>query len=608
MAQREVIAWSQAAYTFENTYGIFMEISAFFLGKDKTIYYKRNRDFFFNKDNYQKVFNQSGYYYPSLKLIEVFYKLLALNKEERLFWQYEMYKRANNATYCVFDNPEFFLCYEDNIYFDTGEQKILLNTNNYQEPVNFNNRQKGPCLHRGTLNKPFDKLRQPSIKQFRSIISMIKPYVSSHNELKIRDNSKQVLMQYMIQYLQKKHGMFESISIFSEPVINTGLRYNIGQNGEYILQFMREISTSNHLPMSFIQYLLMLTDGHLRNIDQLAKFIARTNLTKIVTEKEEKGIKKSVRPKLIVIVTPNLNLMQKLLADIYLSEQTIVQNTSHLCSDKGVADSVKFKLDSGILHIMEKGMGLTDKDMKRLGKLIRSMPVIIKDYVVGRITYISNSQYLLIVEKQEDLNIYTNYLSKLVEVIVLQGNKVEEKIMFEETVKEMKKKKIPLYLNIKDFPVLSSEDSYWVETVFAMYGLTLLCEENKMPLVGIENSLNNKSIVDYFIEECCTQSDQVDCYADELYGAYKQYFNYYYRVEPIKRTQLVNIIKLNNRYRYHRLRHSVSDNKWGFTGLTINKEKMEKYNLSEVNGERKKDKIKDYIRNINQKVIPLFLD
>ncbi|MEG6586472.1 hypothetical protein [Dendrosporobacter sp. 1207_IL3150] len=588
--------------SFDAKYSVFLVTSQFFLGKDKTVYSRWNKDFFFTKDNYCEIFNRHGYHYPPMRLIDLLYQLLSLTRDEHIFWQYERYKRANNAIDCIFDNPDFFVCYEDNIYLNTGTKKTLLNVHTYQDPVKFNNFLKDGFIFHGKVYRSFDKLQRPSLKQFRSIMSMIRPYATKHNNLEINRNSKQGFLQLIVQYLHQRHGMFTNYSSRSNLIISNEAR----ELWQFVPGYMNASSALDDIPISFIKYLLMLTEGNLANIDQIAKLIARINLEKTYTEKNEKSLQQFISPKLIIAITPNINLLQKLLSEIYFFEQTIVKNMSYLCSDKGVIESTNFKICEGILQVIEKSSDISEKDLKRLSKFIQSIPVKIKDNAVGQIRYTSNSQYLMVVEKFDDLNMYSNFLSNFVEILPLQGRKVEEMINNEELRSGKKKNNTPAYLNITNFPQLSQEAVFWLITVFTIYGLILLWEEDLSASKSSAKMIDNKQIVEAFIEECCTQSELVDCYADELYNAYKQFFSYNYKATSMKRTHLVNMLKLNTQYRYCRLRHSANDNKWGFRGITVNKEKMQKYNLYESNDEQNFSKIKDYLKGINKKIIPLF--
>ena len=562
---------------FFNMYSFFSNPYVFALNKNKEIYCIGKIEFSFNRDNYQSVFHKWGYYCPSEKFIDSLYQVLALRKEKGPYWKYINYKMINNCSDCVFERLEWFTFFEGNIFFTYDNKKELLHEKTYKIPVIVNNQaaKSGYC---------FSMLRQPNVRQFKAIMDLIKPFIESGNSLSIVKHNEQRCLQFIIHHLQKNYSLVKSIQINEEYIVQSNLKARLVKRNE-VSNKCKGVSEKNtgNIPINFIRYLSMLDNEHLEVLDQLAITIARINLLKEKKDRMSKGI----IPKITIILTANVEVIKKFFIDLYPTSIKLVNNISELCNKKKLTENILFKLNGGILQIAESSGRVKEEDLKILKKFVRSMSVSKIDNAVGSIKYISNCHYILLADKQEEVNVYQNYFNGLAEVIILKGKKVTELTTLSDEAK-------PLQLDEFDY--------HWIHTIFATYGLLLLTEE-KGRTKKKETVLDIPEVVKDFIEECCTNNG--DCYVDDLHLLYKHYFIKKYGIEPIKRIRLVNLLKLDGQYKYCQLRHSAKDYKWGFKGLSIKEDKINEYVKSQSDCQLTEKTVLEHIEKINEKVIPL---
>ena len=602
----------QAEIELFNKYGFLGDLYMFALNKKKEIYYIRNIDFAFDRNNYQSVFNKWGYYYPSIEFFDGLYQALSLRKEEGPYWKYIYYKQTNNCSNCIFDVPQYFSYFEENIFFTDGQTKYLLNEKTYKMPISINNQiiRDAQALQRELIS--ISILRQPNLKQFKAIMDLIKPFIKSENSLSILKNCEQMLLQFIINHLQKNHDIVKSIQVNQTYIEKLSQQVRIIRNGvphaKHILEERQAFFVENKkkLPIKFIRYLSTLDSGDLEVLDQFAMTIARINLLKNNNTGTKNEVLEGITPKITIIITPNVKVIKKLFEEIYPNGRRVASDIAELCNKKKLSENILFKLNGGILQIAEHSGRVTEENLKMLKKFIRSIPVSKRDNAVGSIKYISNCHYVLLADKQEDVNAYKNYFQDLAEIIVFKGEKIEELTVLDEEVNlQYQDQGFAENLKSMSFPSLDELDYKWIHTIFATHGLLLLTDERNGNAKRNKSLLDIQKVVKEFIKECCIISDSEDCYADELYVLYKHYFIERYGIEPVKRIRLVNLLRLDGRYIYCRLRHNAKDNRWGFKGLAIKKEKLEEYIKSYDKEQLMAEMLIKHIEKINEKIIPL---
>lgn len=542
-SQNNYQPWSnftfQKELEFKNNYGFFSNLNFFALNKEKNIFFSYDTKFAFNRDNYIEIFQQRGLFPPAIEFIDALNTILTLRNENGPYWKYIYYKQENNCSHCIFDVYQYFRYFEENLLFvNDFEDTILLCEKNYKLPVMVSNNYLSPSI------------KQPSLKQFKAITDFLKMNVNKLNQVK---KQEQILLQNIIKHLHKNHGLFNLIDEINKSKLDNGLNVRVIQgqmripqnNLEYIQEyFAKELD----FPECFFLYLQYLGVDSLNIIDQLAMTIARINLSK-----SENTIK-NISPKITIILTPQVQLLKTFFKEIYADGLTI-KNMTDLCDFKKIEHNIIAKINGTILYLIECKGNEKEEHFKILKKFIKLSPVTKKDKAVGKITFISNCHYVLIVDKQKDLIAFKNYFQNIAEVIILKGsNEVEDSLN------------------------LSTYDYNWIHTFFATYGLLLLTNTREHE-IKIRNKVefDIDTVIKEFMNDCCFISAEKDCYADELYMLYSQYIKTKYGLNPVKRIHLINFLKLDGRFVYCRLRHKSTDNKWGFKGLSIIKEKQGEY-------------------------------
>jgi hypothetical protein len=578
----------QAKNEFNLKYEIFGSPNLFSLTKKHQIFCLRNMNLTFNEFNYQEIFHQCGYYYPHIELIDRLYEVLSLCKETRSEWKYIYYKYQNHhndcLAKCIFDHRELFSIIDGNILFNINvlanggkvsignTDKTLLYKKTYKIPISYNNQYADL-----TNNMLFVRFKQPSVSQFKAIINNFRKSKVIIEE-PIEKSEEQILLQLIIHHLQQNHHLAECVPIVpsQDPQVwITGMPKNILEARQRSL-----VKNKINVPINFIKYLLVLTNGDEKTLDQLAMLIARINLDR----------PSCISPKLTIIMTSDDNLIKKFFDQIYSTRQIKIQSIHDLCSKNSIIENIMFKLNGGILQICNHSQSVTMEDLKIFKKIVRCSPIHKPDKFVGKITYISNCHYIILAKKQEEAIAYNNNFHNLSDVIILNG---ENSLNQNSTLQ-----------NLEEF------DYQWIHTIFATYGLLLLTEKNfslsslKQPL------LNLKKVIASFLNECCTVQSTEDCYADELYCFFQSYLTKKYGVEAVKKITLINTLKSDGHYKYKRLRHYAKDYRWGFEGIGIKKQKLDEYTTLNKNPllnqpDDRIAKIASFILKVNKKIRPL---
>ncbi len=548
-----------------------------FVLKNRMIYYVDNIYFAFNKANYKTVFQNYGLVEPPQEFIDCLYQRLLHGRKTSPYWKYIHYKAMNNCPTCIFDALDLFRFFEGNVFFSPkGISWSLLDEKTYKLLVNINNE-----LY------PFTKLKQPTLHRFKSIAAWIKESIKDRYNLTIEKNENQVLMQHIVKQLQQQ-GKAKSVYINMDYInaIDVSFITNEEVMGTCTLKKQQLFFRNNPAALSanLIDYLFALTNGEQKAFDQLAETIARINVLKAPAEcPKTQPPSTAIPPKITVIATSNIKLVTKFFSLIYGNTQKTVVNIPKLCNLRSLPDALQFKLDGGILYCVEGYGQPTEKHLKLVRKLARSIPVTKRDRAVDSLTYISNCHYVLIANNQKQLNIYKGSFRQLADIILLKDNDLSPN-------------------GISEF---SSGDFHWIRTVFATYGLLLLIHDSLVSEKSIKPIEDTQQIINDFIKECCIISPEADCYADELYAAYTQYFLRKYGVQPIKRTHLIKHLTSTGKYLHCRPRHSAKDNRWGLKGISLRKDGVRQDEVTQDDAQIKKENLLKQINKINEIIFPL---
>ncbi len=584
-------------------YSIFSNPNLFALNKDQDIYCIKYIDFSFNRTNYKDIFFKFNYFHPPLEFIDSLYEVVSLRKKNEHYWKYIHYRYQNHCESCIFDRFEFFRTIDGNILFDENAFLVenvamirssintLLHENDYKKPVNVNNH------YAAQENSIFSKIKQPTFRQFKAIIDILK---NSKIEIEaIKKHDEQILLQLILWHLQQNHDLAKLVLTGSHTL--EPLTWLEGKPKHILEERRNFLSINKKPPINFIRQLSILTDGSVAALNQLAMLLARINLVK----NHKKETFSSVPSKITIILTSNVKMVQKFFDQLYPEGRKNYKSIHDVCNRKNLIEHILFKMAGGILQVCEHGKSVSSEDLKIIKKFVRMMPVHKQDKAVGKLTYISNSHYVVLVKKQEEVMAYKNHFQNLSEVIVLNGEKDGDDTLLDQkgTVCSSQRSSTAQRLIL---PILEEFDYKWVHTIFATHGLLLLAEENvslsiKQPLLDLQG------VVLSFLTVCCTLEPTVDCYADELYLLYRGYVVKKYGVEPIKKIRFVNILKLDGQYSYLRLRHHAKDNRWGFKGIGIKKEKWEEYVTLNIESPKnqKENQIFAYLGKINRTICPL---
>lgn len=548
-------------------YTIFDDPNLFALSKKHEIYFTKNYNLHFDKNNYHDRFLICGYCPPASEFINSLYEILSLRNKTDPHWIYTNYKYKNKGYTCIFDQLDLFRIFDENLIFDESpvfrngssiksSYHTLLNEKTSERPVLTNN------LH----TEFFPKLKQPSLPQLKAIFTLLR-----NSKLERDTEQKHPLqdqMEYILAYLlQHQLVKFPDINLRDKP-------FTIPNNRQNIL-------SSNAIPPNVIGILDHLTSGNVESLSQLATLIAKVNLTR--------GTKQliGISPKLTVIMTPNPEIIKTFFAQLYKQPSKNCKSIHTLRNKKSIIENILFKYNGGILQVYNHTNSVSIEDLKFFKKLVRSIPILIPDKVAGSLKYISNCHYVVIVNKQEDARIYQNFFQNLAEIINLNSHTDK------------------LQQGTIDFR-LSKLECEWVHTILATHGLLCLDKEKHRAPKKQSRSDADVAILS-FLEECCIFEPNADCYAYKLYEIFSKYIIKNYGVEPIKKLHLIEKLKKNKRLIYCRPRHRATEHGWGFRGITIKKEKWDEYfneNISS-HSHQVNYKVAEYLKEIDRTVRPL---
>ena len=522
--------------------------------------------FNFNQGNYKEVFENYGLILPSEDFIEslIIHRKSSKNIGKSLA-KYLKYKIHKNIQYIFFDYIDNFRLFDEN---------LVLNEN-FGESIVCSFDKKAIEIN----NIRFQKIKIYTNSEYAIFHDYVKwcakEYIKAiRKNINIESNSLEENSSQNINIFQFNIKKAENFILFLDiaEIIN---KKNIAQieidrekmenkpNSSLKVSFKKkegdeEKCFGNLLPefvnddKSLYEFALSLKKIGIRtsgDLNKLAKIIARINSKNKIKSINEKLFK----PKATVIFTKNKNQVIDFFKRAY-NESAVEKNIVELFKAKGIYENIKFKMNGGLVTIIDNSYKIKEEHITKLRKVILSKLITVKDSVAGQLNFNSDCHYLILIDKQEELRFYKNHINGLVDIMILDDEV--------DSIEDCEKSCSPL-----DFLHLTHK-------VLCAYGLLLIARTEKIEKNNTSKiKLSTEDIFADFFKRFCEVGNGFDCYADELYFSYESYFKNIYGVDPEKRKSLVNYLKSN--YDYCRLRHSRNDNKWGFKGFRLKENKVE---------------------------------
>lgn len=490
------------------------------------------------------------------KLVDILDFLLRCIKLSGDIGIYDRFLDRTQNKETIFNKAELFLLVDDNLFSTSGAIRLIHGKNYRELPSEL-------------------KEEIPTKREFQAAVRLIKHSIKEWHKDNIVAAHKppiMLLMQDIVTLLKNNnYNLVEKISFEASAKPKSRLqgdtRFSLKRN----IEALRKENFT--VPEKIINYIVHLTDGDMHAIDQLAKLFARINLGNKYDSKV-----------IGIVGNKNIKLFLNFLMDCYSWEE----GTSELYSLKSkslkrteyIAELIQKSYLGLLLTIIlpEKSRKHLDEEyFRRLKKIIRSQLFKINDPAYGELKYVNRAVWVTVFEHESELGLYQEYLGGLFETVHLSNMSSNE-----------------------NFEMLRESDVSWVFTIFATYGLVLLLEKKK-----IREKYDKRKVIDEFIKNYCVISAKAECYKAELYESFYAYFIKKFSVEPITRERFQNIILSQYELKEVRPRHNRQDHKRGFQGISVDKEKLENFFNEAEDGELKKEKVAQYLDNINEKVLNL---
>ena len=559
-------------YTKSIVYGLLNNPGLFFLN-NKNVYYIGYYLpvwhcilFNFNQGNYKKVFENYGLIPPS----EDFIKSLIIHLKSSKFIgkyvaKYLKYKIHKNIQYIFFDYIDNFRLFDENLVLNEnfGEsivcsfdkkaieinnirfQKIKIYTNSeyaiFHDYVKWCAKEYIKAI-RKNINIESNSLEENSSQNINIFQFNIK---KAENFILFLDIAEIINMKNIAQIEIDR----ETMENKPNASLKVSFKKKEGDEEKCFGNLFPEFVNDDKILYEFALSLKKIGIRTSGDLNKLAKIIARINSKNKIKSINEKLFK----PKATVIFTKNKNQVIDFFKRAY-NESAVEKNIVELFKAKGIYENIKFKMNGGLVTIIDNSYKIKEEHITKLRKVILSKLITVKDSVAGQLNFNSDCHYLILIDKQEELRFYKNHINGLVDIMILDDEV--------DSIEDCEKSCSPL-----DFLHLTHK-------VLCTYGLLLIAGTEKIEKNYYSKiKLSTGDIFADFFKRFCEVGNGFDCYADELYFSYESYFKNIYGIEPEKRKSLVNYLKSN--YDYCRLRHSRNDNKWGFKGFRLKENKVD---------------------------------
>lgn len=523
------------------------------------------RTLIFSENNYTYSLRNCNIFVPPVDAIIYLRRLLELRKELGDIWTYTRFKHRNSLNDCIYDHPELFNIFDGNLCINGNGIISLVHEKNY--------------------NKLFtNQVPRVTIKEFRAIQRLINDFIQTsykNNILSAIETHKKILMKNILICIQEKYDMAKKIlteRFKYEPqpiqarVLQGGKVFNKSEFEKYREQLQ---SYTNRVPETVAHAIASMVGGDIENIDKLAKMIAQINIGQ--------NISKNM---FVIICNKNMGFFGGFIYELYSKNEIDFFSVEDVKKSIYYISAIEKKFLGLLVQLIlpaKSIANLSEEYFKSINKMVLSHPI--KGETrngFGKFNFVNEACLVALVKNAKELNRYKMYMGTHMEIIDLGNSEIEY---------------------VEGNMILSSVDIVWTHVILATYGLTLLFENKKSRK---KESYIKEKIVKDFIDCCCTVSPAVDCYNDELYKAYSDYFTYRFHLEPIKKTELKRLIMLYCDIKPCRPRHGLNENRRGVRGISIDKDKLAKYLSAEKDDKEQKAKIvAEYLHVINDKMVSL---
>lgn len=211
-------------------------------------------------------------------------------------------------------------------------------------------------------------------------------------------------------------------------------------------------------------------------------------------------------------------------------------------------------METKLITVEQGTSRLSDTQLSCIRKYVKGSKMSVSDKKCGSIFFRNTSPVICFVNNQKDLSFIEHNLP----CIRIDLDHIEDSTCL--PTREL---------------FSSSSACEWLRLCLPLYGIYLLAEKKyhhtHLPKeVHLRSSSQEDTIIQEFINVCCTRSADVFIYTDELYNAYTFYYKTKHKSTPLKRTQFVTELKRIPNLTYKRPHFSRSEpNKYAFMGICL---------------------------------------
>jgi hypothetical protein len=483
------------------------------------------------------------------------------------------YKFKNQINNCFLDFPEeYFKIIDNNLCFINKEKKRAIALTDSIVQVIFKSYNL-PISTYFERKKIFYSLEKMAMEGYENTKPDENPYCINYN-VNIKNNSR-VYKGTEIKQLYKATVRI-SIEYFKDS-----RTFILGKNSDDPNYIYKDISISedslkpskSYYPTHFSKLLYTLTGGNIKTIDNLSEIfayiLAARNICNSLT---------------VFYVPEKKELLAKLLG-ILVGYKVSNMSLKAICDSKNIKNLINLKLMGTFLNISLDSNLPDIENCNILNKILHLKPFSSKDSFLGKKTFINNMHLVYITSK--DMNVIklsNNYSTNIIKLNTTSSDLESLVSAFE----------------------MDHDEVEWVQTQFALYGLKRIAEREmkinlKSPQPTTSKAVSSDGFTD-FIESCCEVNPKSECYAEEIYKSYTEFYNKYYGGEALSRIHFVKLLKFSGKYKYYRPHHSSEDNRYAFLGISIDQQKLNTaitQNSAKLRNNDGELKVKDYLISMN---------
>lgn len=483
---------------------------------------------------------------------------------ERQLNPYVNFKLRIGDSVSIFDFPQCFILYDGNLFlkYDDEWEREFIHERNYISLLN-----KLP-------NQP-----KPTKKEFRFMAEYLKCSAATEGVKRLL-NTPTLLMSDIVFRLQNNgyepivEMMNDNTQAASFPKRRVSrIKYAEPEGYSYIDNLDAFLEVYKQSGMGIVEeawnILFDITGGDIKVIDQLSMVIASMSFS-------------GNKPASLWALTGDTAAMKLFLHKLYEYEFIIMPvSPRNLKKASEIAIFIQAGYNGSLMTFLLPCSTMTQLDtayFSTLNKMIKGVAVKINDRAYGKMTYVNRSTMLVDVRNDRELEQYSRGVGKKLQIIDIKRGK---------TTLPLK----PIGVGLRA----------WFGVVFATYGLGLLLCGQK----GVQRKYDSGKIVREFIDTYCVVDENVTCYNQDLYDAYKEYFSTRFSVQAMKRGEFLRTVDVFCSVTPKRPRTKKTDNRRGLKGIAVDEVKREAYlvNCTKVGVER--ILVKEYVYQMNKKVMQL---